>query len=90
MAKIKTVEDIQNSVLGNFTRTIRNHERSQRKGENLTQIERSMLTQKPSFNKDPKPRISFYNPNNPLNGFNGKSLEERQSILAMIKATKKK
>jgi len=40
-------------------------------------------------NNPPQPRISHYNPNNPLNGFNGKSLEERKAITAMLKQQEK-
>jgi len=40
-------------------------------------------------NRKEEPRISFYNPNNPLNGFNSKSAEERKAITQMLKAQEK-
>ena len=45
--------------------------------------------QKSIANKKSEPRISFYNPNNPLNGFNSKSAEERKAITAMLKQQEK-
>jgi hypothetical protein len=37
----------------------------------------------------PSPRISFYNPNNPLNGFNTKSKDEQKAILKSLKEQEK-
>jgi len=39
--------------------------------------------------KETAPRISFYNPNNPLNGFKYKSKEEQQRITKMLKEQEK-
>lgn len=37
----------------------------------------------------PQPFISFYNPNNPLNGFNTKSKDEQKAILKSLKEKEK-
>lgn len=70
MAKAKSIEAVQNHVLGQFKRDIRAE--SYRDWLNIT--EKAILKGRedhlkressPQLNK---PRISFYDPNNPLNG----------------------
>jgi hypothetical protein len=66
----KFAYDKQNQVINEFNRLIQNENRLKQRGQvELTQIEKSILE---SSNR-PKPAkretyISFYNPNNPLNG----------------------
>jgi hypothetical protein len=66
----KFAYDKQNQVINEFNRIIQNENRLKQRGQvELTQIEKSILE---SRNR-PKPAkrevyISFYNPNNPLNG----------------------
>ena len=89
--KNKTITEVQDQILNQFSHTIRSYERSQRNGE-LTLTERLIQEGKRNSErantlaKPQSPRISLYNPNNPLNGFNAKSLEERTAIMAKIKS----
>jgi cell division protein FtsN len=84
----------QNMILGQFAKTVRQEEHRIRKGE-LNQIESIILEsarKKAEWEKKkpaPQPFISFYNPNNPLNGFLSKSKDEQKRIMAQIKADKK-
>jgi len=89
--KNKSIGEVQDQILNQFSHAIRSYERSQRNGE-LTLVEqliqegkRNSERAKALQSKPQQPRISHYNPNNPLNGFNSKSLEERTAIMAKIK-----
>ena len=90
--KHKTIGEVQDQILNQFSHAIRSHERSQRNGE-LTLVEQLIQDAKRNSERAKvlqakaaaKPYISHYNPNNPLNGFNSKSLEERTAIMAKIK-----
>ena len=94
--KHKSIGEVQDQILNQFSHAIRSYERSQRNGE-LTLVEQ--LIQEGKKNSErvkalqakeaAKPYISHYNPNNPLSGFNSKSLEERTAIMAKIKADNK-
>jgi hypothetical protein len=90
--KNKTITEVQDQILNQFSHAIRSHERSQRNGE-ITLVERLIQEGKKRseqpYLKPQQPRISTYNPNNPLNGFNAKSLEERTAIMAKIKLDNK-
>lgn len=84
----------QNAIIGQFQSVIRSEERRIRKGE-LNFVESVIaesMRKKAEFEKkrpEPKPYISFYNPNNPLNGFNRKSKDEQKEILKRLKAEEK-
>ena len=87
--KHKTIGEVQDQILNQFSHTIRSYERSQRNGEiTLTErlIQEGKRRSESAYSKPQSPRISLYNPNNPLNGFNAKSLEERTAIMAKIKS----
>jgi hypothetical protein len=78
--------DKESRVLSQFERTVRNAQRS----SVPTFTERELAYS--ANRKAPKPqpaRISFYNPNNPLNGFAGKRKVDQIAILEKIKADKK-
>jgi len=84
----------QNAIIGQFAKTIRQEEHRIRKGEmNFIEsvIAESARKRAEWEKKKPaeKPFISFYNPNNPLNGFLSKSKSEQKEILARIKAEQK-
>lgn len=84
----------QNAIIGQFQSVIRSEERRIRKGE-LNFVESVIaesMRKKAEFEKSKpadQPRISFYNPNNPLNGFKGKSKDEQQEIMKRLKAEEK-
>jgi hypothetical protein len=75
----------QDSIIAGFQREIRN-ERFQTE-LNITQqcIQNSVNMKTPVE----QPRFSFYNPNNPLNGFRSKSKAEQKEITARLKAEQK-
>ena len=80
------VFDKQTRILNAFSRVVRNAERS----SIPSFIEREMAAS--AKRKAPKPqaeRISFYQPNNPLNGFRGKTKAEQIAIMEKIKADAK-
>jgi len=84
----------QNAIIGQFASIVRSEERRIRKGEmNFIEsvIAESAIKRAEWEKKKPTPQpfISFYNPNNPLNGFLSKSKAEQKEILARIKADKK-
>ena len=92
MSKIRgglTVYDKQDIVISTFERIVRNEQyRTQPTWFEQQVIDSKQRTAdyaKRSVNN----RISHYNPNNPLNGFNGKSLEERKAITARLKQQEK-
>lgn len=82
----------QNRVISGFGAVVRSEARRIASGE-LNFIEREILqSAKRTAAMSPqneKPRISFYNPNNPLNGINGKSKAEQKAIIAKIKSDAK-
>ena len=88
-----TVYDKQDIVISQFERINRNEQyRTQPTWFEQQVIDSKQRTAdyaKRLVNNPPQPRISHYNPNNPLNGFNGKSLEERKAITAMLKQQEK-
>jgi hypothetical protein len=84
----------QNAILGQFASTVRSEERRIRKGEMnfIESVIAESAIKKAEWEKKkpaPQPFISFYNPNNPLNGFLSKSKSEQKEIMARIKADKK-
>ena len=86
----KTGIERQNAVLANFNRTLN----SEKYRTEPTQIERMIAESEKSrkaweSKKKPaeQPRISFYNPNNPLNGFRSKTKAEQVEITKQIKAS---
>lgn len=84
----------QNAIIGQFASTVRSEERRIRKGEMnfIESVIAESAIKKAEWEKKkpaPQPFISFYNPNNPLNGFLSKSKAEQKEIMAKIKADKK-
>lgn len=75
----------QDAIISGFQREIRNEKyRTQ-----LSAVEQAILAgskMKEMKKPEPKPFISFYNPNNPLNGFHAKSKAEQQEISKMLRA----
>lgn len=81
----------QNQIIGQFQSVIRSEERRIRRGEmNFIEsvIAESARKRAEWEKRKPaeQPRISFYNPNNPLNGWKGKSRDEQQAIAKRLKA----
>lgn len=70
--------DKQANIISSFFKTARNNE-----GGNPMAID-------PHIKKEvvsrPKVQMSFYNPNNPLNGFKAKPKAEQKRILASLKS----
>jgi hypothetical protein len=77
----------QTIILNQFDRVIRNANRSTEPSFIEKEMARS-AKMKPA-NKTPQARISFYQPDNPLNGFAGKRKVDKIAILEKIKADKK-
>ena len=80
----------QDIVMSQFTKDIRQMET--RTWLNATERAIEMGKRKLEYQQSlqqPAPRISFYNPNNPLNGFKHKSKEEQQRITKMLKEQEK-
>jgi hypothetical protein len=80
----------QDIVISQFSKDIRQMEKRTwlnateqaiEKGKEKLKYQQSLST--------PAPRISTYNPNNPLNGFKYKSKEEQQRITKMLKEQEK-
>jgi hypothetical protein len=84
----------QNIVLNQFDRVIKNSQRDPKPSFIETEIIRSQKASAKfaarNTNKPAAARISFYNPSNPLNGFNGKSRYEQLEILDSLKAASKR
>lgn len=91
MATKLTVFEKQTTILNQFERAIRNNERNPLP----TVIELDMAAtakiaaRKPFVKQAAAPRISFYNPNNLLNGFGGKTKADQLDIKEAIKANAK-
>lgn len=89
--KSKNIEEVQNITLSGFSRTIQ----SEKYRTEPTMVERIIAEsaqKRKEFerkNSQPQPRISLYNPNNPLNGFKFKSKDEQKAIMKMLKAQEK-
>lgn len=84
----------QNQIIGQFQSVIRSEERRIRKGEMnfVESVIAESARKRAEWEKKkpaPQPYISFYNPNNPLNGFKGKSKDEQQAIMKRLKAEEK-
>jgi hypothetical protein len=74
-----TAFEKQDRIIGQFNRTAR-------QPEGPSFIEREMAKQRPApAIRVAAPRISFYNPNNPLNGFGSKSKAEQLEIKMAMK-----
>jgi hypothetical protein len=94
--KGKDITQVQDQILNQFERTIRSEKYAHTNGT-LSAVEMAiregaknkLRMEELRKNAKPEIRISHYNPNNPLNGFNQKSLEERKEILKMLKAQEK-
>ena len=89
---MQTKTEMQTRILNGFSNTLRNEKYSEPSAVQKLIFEskknRSIReTRTREFNE--KPRISFYNPNNPLNGFTGKTREEQERISLMLKAQDK-
>lgn len=88
--KSKNIEEVQNITLSGFQRTIQ----SEKYRKEPTMVER-IIAESAQKRKEweakhqPKPFISHYNPNNPLNGFKSKSKDEQVAITKMLKAQEK-
>jgi len=80
------VFDKQTRILNGFTRIVRNAERSTLPTFTERELAASAKMKKPAA---PAARISHYVPNNPLNGFRGKTKADQLAILEQIKADKK-
>jgi hypothetical protein len=91
MAHRKNGLEKQQQILNQFERVIRHD--SQRTEPTL--IETLLLQSEKKRiewekrRPQPAPRISFWNPNNPLNGFDFKTPDEKKAILASIKQREK-
>ena len=88
--KSKNIEEVQNITLSGFQRTIQ----SEKYRKEPTMVERIIAEsaqKRKAFEakQQPQPRISLYNPNNPLNGFKSKSKDEQIAITKMLKAQEK-
>ena len=70
----KSVETVQNQALGQFQKDVRSNENRTWKNIIEESIENGKKNLKPKVEE--KPRISLYNPNNPLNGSSGWSKEK--------------
>ena len=70
--------DKQANIISSFSKIARNNE-----GGNPMAIDPHV---KKEVLKTVKPRISFYNPANPLNGFKAKPKAEQKRILASLKS----
>ena len=88
-----TVYDKQDMVISQFERINRNEqyrkeptwfEQQVIDSKQRTEDYKTRMAKTP-----PQPRISHYNPINPLNGFNGKSESERIAITARLKQQQK-
>ena len=81
----------QTIILNQFERTVRNAQRST--VPSFTERELAASAEKnakfAAKAKPAAPRISLYNPANPLNGFAGKRKVDKIAILEKIKADKK-
>lgn len=71
----KTNSEKQDQTIGQFERTLRNAKYST--PNTKTGI---FVNPRKEAPKTEEVRISFYNPNNPLNGFRGKSKDEQDAI----------
>ena len=88
-----TVYEKQEVVMNQFSRIVRAEERR----TTPTWIEQQIIDSRrrneeyraKMANKKPEPRISFYDPSNPLNGFRFKSKEEQKAITAQLKKQEK-
>ena len=94
--KHKSIGEVQDQILNQFRRDIRSYETRHKSG-NLSAVEQAIEDGRRNRERmeeikkksDQKPFISFYNPNNPLNGFKYKSKEEQQRIMKALKAQEK-
>ena len=88
-----TVYEKQDMVISQFERINRNAARNPEptwfEKQVIESRKRSEAYAAKRAKIEAQPRISFYNPNNPLNGFNSKSAEERKAITQMLKAQEK-
>ena len=95
----QTISEIQDRILGQFSRDQRdvstNKERNISLEKQIAEANR-IAAETRKFNAKPsyafiedENRFSHYVPNNPLNGFNGKSKAEQEKIKAKIKLDKK-
>lgn len=88
-----TVYEKQEVVMNQFSRIVRAEERR----TTPTWIEQQIIDsrrrqeeyKRKMANKPVAPRISFYDPSNPLNGFKYKTKEEQQAITKMLKEREK-
>jgi len=80
----------QSIILNQFERIVNNAKRSSVPDFTTRELASSAKTNAKFAEraKPAAPRISFYNPNNPLNGFAGKRKADKLEILAKIKADK--
>ena len=87
MGKGKNVAKLQDTALNMFKRTIRNDEITKNEP---TFFEKEVIWSKEHDEKNPlptpKPRISFYDPNNPLNGIFSKPLAYQKELQEKMKA----
>ena len=88
MGKGKAKEKLQDATLGSFSRTLRNHEITK---NDPTFFELEVIRSKKQDEENPlpeaKPHISFYDPNNPLNGIFAKSLADQKEIAEKLKGS---
>jgi hypothetical protein len=75
----------QDLIISGFERDIRN----ERYRTQLNITEQCIQNSEKMKTPVEQPRFSFYNPNNPLNGFRAKSKAEQKLITARLKAEQK-
>lgn len=80
----KSVETVQNQALGQFQKDVRSNEMRNWKNIIEESIENGKKNLKPK--SEPAPRISLYNPNNPLNGSSSWSKEKWAEYKEKLKA----
>ena len=87
MGKGKNIAKLQDTALNMFKREIRNSEITKNEP---TFFEKEVIRSREKDEKNPlppaKPRISHYDPNNPLNGIFAKSLADQKELQEKMKA----
>jgi len=80
----KTNSEKQDQIIGQFERTLRN-------AKYFTSNTKTGIFVNPRKEtpKTEEVRISFYNPNNPLNGFRGKTKDEQDAIRKQMRQLEK-
>jgi len=85
----RTPFEKQDSIIAGFQRTIIANDRNPQPNFIQKEVARGFSKGKAPVKGEPKPRISFYNPTNPLNGFGSKTLAQQKEILEGLKQAKK-